>query len=147
MKLEYLMTYKADLKPPQEIGKAQFGTRAIYDVTGGTLEGPRLKGKILPSGGDWILVDDRGVGRLDVRATFECDDGALIYVQYYGIVVIDPESGAAESETQFGDTYFMTKPRFETSAEDYQWLNDIVAVGEGRMLPNAVEYKVYQLVN
>lgn len=147
MKLEYLMTYKADLKLPQDIGKAQFGSRAIYDVTGGTFEGPKLKGKILPSGGDWILFDEDGVGRLDVRATFEADDGALIYVQYFGIIVIDPELGETDSEPQFGDTYFMTQPRFETSAEDYRWLNNIVVVGEGRSLPNAVEYNLYQLIN
>jgi hypothetical protein len=146
MQLEYLATYHADLKEPQPIGKAQFGTRAIYDVTGGTLEGPKLNGKILPSGGDWILVDDNGVGRLDVRATFETDDGALIYVQYYGIVIINPDA-APGGETQYGDTYFMTQPRFETGDERYQWLNNIVVVGEGRSLPNAVEYRLYQLTN
>lgn len=147
MQLEYLMTYRADLKEPQTIGKAQFGTRAIYDVTGGTFEGPKLKGKILPSGGDWILLDDNGVGRLDVRATFETDDGAQIYVQYFGIVVMNPEAAAAGQETQFGDTYFMTQPRFETGDDRYQWLNNIVVVGEGRTLPHAVEYKLYQLTN
>ena len=147
MKLEYLMTYKADLKPPQGVGAAHFGTRAIFDVTGGTFEGPKLKGRILPSGGDWILFDDKGVGRLDVRATFEADDGALIYVQYFGIVMIDPEKAASGAESKFGDAYFMTQPRFETGAESYGWLNNIVAVGEGRSMPNAVEYKVYQLVN
>jgi hypothetical protein len=146
MQLEYLATYHADLKDPQEIGKAQFGTRAIYDVTGGTVEGPKLKGKLLPSGADWILIDDRGVGRLDVRFTIETDDGALVYVQYYGVIIIDPET-AATGETQYGDNYFMTQPRFETGDERYLWLNDIVVVGEGRTLPNAVEYKLYQLVN
>ena len=145
MQLDYLMTYRADLKDPQPIGKAQFGTRAIYDVTGGTFEGPELKGIVLPSGGDWILIDDQGVGRLDVRATFQTDDGVLIYVQYFGIVVINPEVEPG-TETQFGETYFMTQPRFETGDERYQWLNNKVIVGEGRTLPNAVEYKLYELV-
>ncbi len=48
---------------------------------------------------------------------------------------------------QYGDTYFMTQPRFETGDPRYQWINRIVAVAEGRVLPNAVEYHVYQLVN
>jgi len=147
MKLEYLMTYHADLKEPQEIGTAQFGSRAIYDVTGGAFEGPGLKGKLLASGGDWILIDNDCVGRLDVRATFETDDGALIYLQYFGVIVIDPDVPAATQETQYGDTYFMTQPRFETGDERYSWLNNIVVVGEGRTLPNAVEYKLYQLIN
>ena len=148
--LEYLMTVRADLKPPVAVGEGPAGTRTIYDVTGGTLEGPRLKGKLLPSGGDWSLIGADGVARLDVRGTFETDDGALIYVQYYGVAIINEkvvEALTAGSETQYGDTYFMTQPRFETGDARYAWLNSIVAVAEGRMLPNAVEYRVYQVVN
>jgi len=145
MKLEYIMNYRADLKSPMQIGAAQFGTRVIVDVTGGTFEGPGLKGKVLPSGADWVLLDNQGVGRLDVRATLETHDGALIYVQYFG--VFKSSGQAAGGETQFGDNYFMTQPRFETGDSRYSWLNDIVAVGEGRNLPNAVEYRVYQLQN
>ena len=37
MKLEYLLTMRADLKPPVNLGAGPAGTRAIYDVTGGTL--------------------------------------------------------------------------------------------------------------
>ena len=51
-KLELLMTFRADLKPPVPVGNTQFGTRQIFDVTGGSFEGPRLKGKVLASGGD-----------------------------------------------------------------------------------------------
>ena len=148
--LEYLMTYRADLKPPVGVGEGPAGTRNIYDVTGGSLEGPRLKGKLLPSGGDWSLIGADGVARLDVRGTFETDDGARIYVQYYGVAIINEkvvEALTAGGETQYGDTYFMTQPRFETGDERYAWLNSIVTVAEGRMLPNAVEYRVYQVVN
>ena len=150
MKLEYLMTYRADLKPPVEIGAGPFGTRAIYDVLGGTAEGPRLRGKLLPSGGDWLLVDANGTGYLDVRGTFETDDGARIYVHYHGVLELNEkvQSALAKGEgSDFGDTYFMTQPRFETGDPRYQWMNRIVAVAEGRVLPGAVEYNVYQLVN
>lgn len=149
MKLEPLMTYRATLKQPVEVGAGPLGARAIYDVTGGEFEGPRLRGKILPSGGDWLLLDGDGVGRLDVRATFETDDGARIYVQYYGVVVLDEELQArvaAGEETDFGDTYFAIQPRFETGDPRYAWLNRVVAVAEGRALPNAVEYRVFEIV-
>lgn len=150
MKLEPLMTYRATLKPPAQIGRGPRGNRAIYDVTGGEFEGERLKGKILPSGADWILIDDDGVGQLDVRATFETDDGALIYVQYYGVIVMNEAvTGALEQgrEGQYGDTYFMTQPRFETGDARYAWLNGVVAVAEGRALPSAVEYRVFEVCN
>jgi hypothetical protein len=150
MKLEYLMTYRADLKPPVEIGAGPFGTRSIFDVVGGTAEGPRLKGKFLASGGDWLLVDGAGIGHLDVRGTLETEDGAYIYVHYHGVLELNEKVLAAVTggeETDYGDTYFMTQPRFETGDPRYQWMNRIVAVAEGRALPNAVEYRVYQLVN
>jgi hypothetical protein len=149
-KLEYLMTYRADLKAPIEIGAVPSGNRQIYDVTGGSFEGPRLRGELLASGGDWLLIGNDGVGRLDVRGTFETDDGARVYVQYHGVLVINEKVTAvlAEgSETQYGDTYFITQPRFETGDPRYAWLNSTVAVAEGRVLPNAVEYRVYQVVN
>ena len=36
---------------------------------------------------------------------------------------------------------------FETGDERYAWLNSVVAVAEGRVLPNAVEYRVYACAN
>jgi hypothetical protein len=150
MKLEHLMTYRAELKPPVEIGAGPFGMRSIFDVTGGTAEGPRLRGKLLASGGDWLLVDADGIGYLDVRGTLETDDGARIYVHYHGVLEMNEKILAALAkgeDTDYGDTYFMTQPRFETGDPRYQWVNRIVAVAEGRVLPGAVEYHVYQLVN
>jgi hypothetical protein len=150
MKLEHLMTYRAEVKPPVEIGAGPFGMRSIFDVTGGTAEGPRLRGRLLASGGDWLLVDANGIGYLDVRGTLETDDGAHIYIHYRGVLEMNEKvlSAFAEGgETDYGDTYFMTQPRFETGDPRYQWVNRIVAVAEGRVLPGAVEYQVYQLVN
>jgi len=150
MKLVHLLTYRADLKPPVEVGKGPFGTRSIFDVTGGRAEGPRLRGKLLASGGDWLLLHEDGIGRLDVRGTLETDDGAHIYVQYFGVIEMNEKvlDALAKGEaTEFGDAYFMTQPRFETGDPRYAWLNRVVAVAEGRVLPNAVEYRVYELVN
>lgn len=84
MNLEPLMTVHADLKTPVDIGAGPYGTRLVFDVTGGHFEGARLRGTILPSGGDWLLIDTEGVGHLDVRITLETEDGARLYVQYYG---------------------------------------------------------------
>jgi len=75
MKLEPLMTLHVVSKPI-EIGTGPQGTRTIFNVTGGTFEGSRLRGTVLPNGGDWLLVDSEGVGRLDVRLTLATDDGA-----------------------------------------------------------------------
>jgi hypothetical protein len=150
VKLEPLMEYHADLKPGTVVGDGPNGHRIIVDVTGGHFEGPRLRGRILPSGGDWLLIRPDGTGLLDVRATFETDDGAFVYLAYHGILEFTEQVQAALAgggSSEYGDLYFMTQPRFETGDPRYTWLNRVVAVAEGRLRPNAVEYRVYHAVN
>jgi len=150
MEMRELMTYRAAIRGPVEVGTGPLGTRVIYEVTGGEFTGPRLRGRILPGGGDWLLFDSEGVGRLDVRATFETDDGAHIYLSYHGIMVLNEALSnalATGQETQFGDTYFVTQPRFETGDSRYSWLNRVIAVAEGRVVPGAVEYRVFEITS
>ena len=96
------------------------------------------------------MIDAEGVGHLDVRATLETEDGARIYTQYYGVVVINEKVSSALEQggaIEYGDTYFMTQPRFETGDARYSWVNRIMGVAEGRLVPSAVEYRVFELVN
>lgn len=149
-KLEPLCTLHATLKPPVDVGATPSGARQIFDVTGGRVEGERVSGRVVASGGDWILVGADGVGRLDVRATVETDDGANVYVQYHGVLVFNDRVMAAMAgggATEFGDTDFFTTPRFETGDPRYAWLNSVVAVGQGRLLPGAVEYRIFAVRN
>ena len=149
-KLEHIVTFRADIGEGINVGATPAGARQIFDVTGGSFEGPRLKGAVLPSGADWVVIGGDGVGRIDVRATLQTDDGANIYVQYYGILELDEKTMAAVAageEMDFGDSYFFTAPRFETGDERYAWLNKIVAIGQGRMLPQAVEYRISEVQN
>ncbi len=148
--LKELCTLNATVSELVDVGATPAGHRQIADVTGGRVSGARISGRILPSGGDWLLVGADGIGRLDVRATVETDDGAKIYVQYRGVMILnDAVIGALSKgeETQFGDTHFMTTPHFETGHPDYAWLNGVVAVGQGRLLPGAVEYRIFEVCN
>jgi hypothetical protein len=148
MNLEFEFSYVATLKPPVEIGTGPFGNRSFFEVTGGTVEGKRLKGKVLPGGGDWIVIAPDGFGHLDVRAQLLTDDGAALYVQYEGVLEMNQKVADALSKgssTDYGDQYFRTAPRFETGDPRYAWLNQSVFVGEGRVGPGRVEYKVYRV--
>ncbi len=150
MKLEALMTYRVNLKDPVAVGPGPKGTRMIFDVVDGTFEGPRLKGRFVQSGADWLLLDGDGVGRLDVRGTMETDDGAFIYMEYYGVIVMNDKVMAAlsgDTNTGYGDTEFFTQPRFETGDPRYAWINRVVAIAEGRALAGAVEYRVFEVKN
>ena len=150
MKLEFLMEYTAGLeRPVQTAGEGPFGTRGLAVVTGGSFEGPRLRGTIRSGGGDWFLRTPDGTGRLDVRITLETDDGALIYVQYYGVdrPEVDRPVASPGETSEYGDSYFMTTPRFETGDERYTWLNGLVCVGEGKRAESGVAYRVYSIEN
>lgn len=150
MDLVHEMTYHAMLRPPLAIGTGPTGTRMVFDVIGGALEGPRLRGKFVGAGADWLLVGPDGFGRLDVRAQIETDDGALVYVQYQGLIQMNEKvqaSMGSASGTEFSDQYFRIAPRFETGDPRYAWLNQSMFVAEGRLYPGfGVEYRVFRVV-
>jgi len=149
LKAEFLFEVSVDLEAPQSVGATPHGNRQIYYVKGGTFEGPKAKGQVLPGGGDWLLLRPVGAGELDVRGTLRTDDGHLIYTYYRGIIHASPEvtgralRGEAVDPSEY---YFRTTPVYETASEKYGWLNCVVAVAVGRFAPNWVGYKVYQIL-
>ena len=149
MDLVHEMTYHAMLRPPMPVGDGPFGTRMFFDVIEGRVEGSRFSGSFKGGGGDWLLAGTDGFGRLDVRAQIETDDGAFVYVQYFGLIELNDKiqtAMAAAGATAFEDQYFRTTPRFETGDARYAWLNQSVFVGEGRFYPGfGVEYRVYRV--
>lgn len=147
-RLELLCEYDATLRAPAVVGEGPFGLRQIFDVTGGEVDGPRLRGRLLPSGGDWILIGRDGVGRLDVRATIETHDGAYLYVSYVGMLHLTDavaQALAGGPPTEFGETYFYVNPRFETGDPRYAWLNRAFVLSQGRVGPGRVEYRVFEV--
>jgi hypothetical protein len=145
-RLDFLYTITAELAAPIAIGECPHGNRQIVPVTGGSFEGPHLKGTVLAGGGDWLLVRPDGVGELDVRATLQTDDGALVYVTYRGylsrIMELIPRWAAGE-EIPREEYYFAVTPYFETGAPQYAWLQQTIAIGIGQLVRGAVAYDVY----
>jgi hypothetical protein len=134
------------------IGQAHFGRRMIAVLTGGVVGGERLKGRVVPGGGDWATIDDKDTLRLDARVTFETHDGALIFLSYRG--VLRPMKRVREYSVRGGpktleerqQIYFRTTPMFETGDERYTWLNSIVTIGMGESIGGAVRYDVFEVL-
>ena len=126
-----LMTVTIAAAPSQKLGTVPHGIRSIVPVTGGDFEGPRLRGKVLPGGGDWLLLRPDGVLELDLRITLETDDQALIYMTFQGL--------------RHG-SYFRTLPRFETSSESYAFLNRIMCVGVGEARPDGAVHRIDEIL-
>ena len=45
----------ASEEPTREIGRTPYGMRRRIPIIGGTFEGPRIRGRVLPGGADWQL--------------------------------------------------------------------------------------------
>jgi len=62
VKTEFLFDLKADLDwaGVVDVGTTPHGTRSIVYVTGGTVKGPKVKGVVLPGGGDWPVARPDG---------------------------------------------------------------------------------------
>jgi len=123
MDSRFLMTLQVAVVGAQKIGAVPHGTRVTAPIASGHFEGPRLRGKVLPGGGDWTLLRGDGVLELDLRITLETDDGALIHMTFEGI----RDDGAPEAP------YYCTVPRFEAAEAKYSFLNRLLAVGRGEI--------------
>ena len=143
------MTIRIAADPSQRLGSVPHGTRSIVPVTGGDFDGPQLRGKILPGGGDWLLLRSDGVLELDLRITLETDDHALIYMTFQGLRHGPPEVIAALGRGEVVDPasyYFRTLPRFETSSERYAFLNRIIAIGVGETRQGGAVHRIDEIL-
>lgn len=148
-KTEHLFSMHGTLRnPPEVIGETPEGLRANFYVTGGHVSGPHLQGTVLPVGGDWLTVRRDGVGVLDVRATLETGDGALIYFSYTGML-----DAGVDGYQRFLDGDLPARiplrgaPRLLTAHPDYLWLTRLqcVNIGEVDLENFAVTYDLYAL--
>lgn len=121
MQTRPLMTLRLATAPTQNVGAGPHGTRVTYPITGGSFDGDRLRGKVLPGGADWTIKRPDGVIELDLRITLQTEDGALVHMTLEGV-----RDDAAQ-----GAPYFRTLPRFETAEPKYSFLNRLLSVGIG----------------
>jgi Protein of unknown function (DUF3237) len=149
MELVHEFTFNAVLKEAVSIGPGPFGERTIYEVLSGEVTGERINGTMGTGGADWILAGPDGFGRLDVRATMHTNDGANIYVQYFGVIEYTEAALAAvdgSRSSDFDEHYFRITPRLETGDERYSWVNQTIFVADGRIHPGPIaEYRVHRV--
>lgn len=130
--LVFAFEAKVDIAPSAHIGHAGGAALGFTPITGGTVDGPRLKGTVVAGGGDWA-VDRPGVAvDLDARYLIRADDGALIDIVNRGHWVASPEVDAAleaGDEVDPSRYYFRTQPVFRTDAPQHTWLTHTVFVG------------------
>jgi hypothetical protein len=149
MDTRLLMTLQVAVVGVQKIGAVPHGNRVTAPIARGHFEGPRLRGRVLPGGGDWTLLRSDGVLELDLRLTLETDDGALIHMTSFGFRYGPPEAIAAIARGESVDPstyYFRTAPRFETSHPKYEFLNRLLAVATGDRRAEGPVYTIDEIL-
>ena len=120
--LEFALQLKVTLGEAYGIDNTQHGKRTIIPITGGTFEGPKLKGTILNGGADYQLNTET---RTELEAIYciRTDDGINIHVRNKGIIYNGKDT---EGNPTF---YFRAAPTFEAPADSkYAWLNNALFV-------------------
>jgi hypothetical protein len=152
IRTEHLFDLIVDLDHPLNIGDGPFGRRVLFPAAGGSFQGPRLRGEVVPGGGDWALFQADGTMTLDVRLTLRTHDAALVHMTYNGRWTTPPElrDELADARTRHlidpARYYFRTSPLFETGARQYTWLNSIVCVGSGYLIEAGIAYKIARVL-
>jgi hypothetical protein len=150
LKLAHDMTFHLTVNGPLGSTKgAPRGERVYWEMTSGTLEGPRIEAKIAMPGSDWMNASADGFWRPDVRIAFMTSDGALVLLHYIGLVqqsdafIKASEDGAT---TDWDAQYMRMAMRFDTGAAQYAWLNQSLFVAQGRLAgKNQLEYRIYRI--
>jgi len=134
-----LCTLRLQLKPPIPVSAGPAGTRLIVELVSAQVKGDRLHGELLgAAAADWMIVGPEGTAMVDVRATLQTHDGAIIFVRYNGRM--DASQGLRFPMTAY------VAPLFETGDERYAWLNRIQAVGKGILYEDlSLDYEWYEV--
>jgi hypothetical protein len=147
--LEFIFAADVVVDSPLDAGDVGKGTRRFVPIAGGEVSGPKLRGKVLPGGGDWQIIRDDGVAELEARYTVQAGDRALIFVRNYGLrhgppqVIAALAAGGAVDPASY---YFRGATFFETSAPQYAWLARQIVVCVGERQPALVRLKFFQVL-
>ena len=100
-----------------------YGRRTVIPITGGTFEGPLLKGTIINGGADYQMANAEGRTEIEAIYSIKTDDGVYIHVRNRGIICSGKD---ADGRPTF---YFKAAPQFEAPVNSrYAWLNNAIFV-------------------
>ena len=147
--LELLFELRATLAAPILVGEVPEGARRVVPISGGTFEGMRLRGTLVPGGADWQYRRADGVMMVEAQYLLRTDDGVIIQVNNRGMrhgpEAVMRRLGAGESVDP-AEYYFRATPRLSAPAGRYEWLNRRLFLCSGARLPDAVLLWFYEVL-
>jgi len=147
---EFLLEVKASVAVAYEVGETPYGRRRVIPITGGTFEGPRLSGNVVPGGADWQVVRSDGVFELMALYELETADGVLVHVTSRGLRHGPPEVlerlARGEDDVDPSLYYFRSHVTLEAPAGSYDWLNRSLYVAAGARHSRGVQLRFYRVL-
>lgn len=122
--LEFVLQLRVTLGQAYSVGETPHGRRTVIPITGGTFEGPKVKGTIINGGADYQLADPK-TNRTEIEAIYsiKTDDGVYIHVRNKGVI------SSLTGDDGRPSFYFRAAPRFEAPSDSpYAWLNNAIFV-------------------
>ena len=148
--LEHVCDLAVTIAAPVEVGPTPAGLRRMIPITGGTVTGPRLNGKVLAGGADFQLILGGGTqAHLDARYVIELDDGSRVFVQNTALRVASLENSQRIMNGQPvnpEEIYFRCQPKMEATTPAWAWLSESQFIGTGRRAPDGVYLSFYRVL-
>jgi hypothetical protein len=145
--LTHALTLRVLIDAPLDLGAFDGAHKRVIPITGGSFEGPRLKGVVLPGGADWQTIRADGTAVVEARYTLRADDGTLISIVNPGLrhgpaaVLQRIAAGEVVDPALY---YFRTTPRFEVAADSpHGWLAKTIFVANAARYRDHVEVTVF----
>ncbi len=154
--LEHIADLTVHVAQPIEagmlLGLNSRGRRRIIPITGGSMSGPQMQGRVLPGGADFQIVVSDTCADLDARYMIALDGpeyaGQHVFVQNRAL-----RRGSAEDIARLvrGEPvdpqaiYFRCVPTFEVSSDTLLWLTESIFVGTGARYPDRVEMRFFRV--
>jgi muconolactone delta-isomerase len=146
-RLTFVYRLEASVGEPLELGEVNGGRRRIVPLTGGTVSGPQVNGRLVAGvSADWQVIGPDGTVAGDVRYAIATGDGDLLYVRSQGIRHGSEEVLARLGRGEAvgaGEYTFRTAVAIETAAPALDWLNKGIFVAVAGRLAGAVIYDTY----
>jgi hypothetical protein len=149
LQTRYVFTITAHIGEVTSAGEIGHGVRRIIPITGGTVKGEGVNGKVFAFGADFQIIRPNELIELEAKYAFETDDGAVVYVENKGL-----RFGPADllQKLKRGEPvdpeliYCRTVPKFETGHEKYRWLMENLFVASAARHADRVVIDVHQVL-
>ncbi len=149
-RLEFAFEARVHLGPSEHVGNGAGDVLDFTPITGGSVDGPRLRGTVVPGGGDWSVRRGATMFELDARYLIRAEDGALVDIVnhgYYRTATAEAmERAEAGEDLDPSQVYFRTSPVFRTDAPQHRWLAETVFVGLARDEAGQVCIRFYEVL-